>query len=51
MRRYVPKGIPLSQVTDEQLRDIAKKLNHRPRKVLNFNSPVEVFYADVALPF
>lgn len=49
VRQYLPKGTARAHVTDLDLRAIAKKLNHRPRKALNFNTPVEVFYADVTL--
>ena len=45
VREYLPKGIDLSQVTHQQLTAIEHSLNHRPRKILNFHSPHEVFSA------
>jgi transposase, IS30 family len=34
----------LTEVTDEQVRMAVDRLNHRPRKVLGFRSPYEVFF-------
>lgn len=43
IREYLPKGTDLSQVTQQQLTAIELSLNNRPRKILNFHSPAEVF--------
>lgn len=43
LREYLPKGTDLSQVTQQQLTAIEHSLNNRPRKILNFHSPAEVF--------
>ena len=43
IREYLPKGIDLSQFTQEQLDEIAWSLNNRPRKVLGFLKPEEMF--------
>ncbi len=43
IREYLPKGTDLSQVSQQQLTAIEHSLNHRPRKILNFHSPAEVF--------
>jgi len=43
VREYLPKGMDLSQVTHQQLTAIEHSLNHRPRKILEFYSPHEVF--------
>lgn len=43
IRQYLPKGTDLSLVTQQQLTDIEFKLNNRPRKVLGFRTPLEVF--------
>lgn len=43
IRQYLPKGTDLSQVTQQQLSEIEFKLNNRPRKVLGFRTPLEVF--------
>lgn len=43
VRQYFPKRTDFSTVTDEAIRDVADRLNNRPRKVLNFRTPNEVF--------
>jgi transposase, IS30 family len=43
LREYLPKGTDLSQVSQQQLTAIEHSLNNRPRKILNFHSPQEVF--------
>ena len=44
LRQYFPKGMELNGITDEEVQRAVKKLNHRPRKVLGFRSPHEVFF-------
>lgn len=44
LRQYIPKKRPLSTVTDEELKMIEDRLNHRPRKRLGFKTPHEVFH-------
>jgi len=44
LRQYIPKKCNLASVTDLDLIRIMKRLNHRPRKCLDFLSPVEVFF-------
>lgn len=43
IRRYLPKGTDFSTVTQEELDDIVWEINNRPRKVLGFKTPLEVF--------
>ena len=43
LRRYLPKGIDLGTITPKQLKTIQNKLNNRPRKILGWRTPVEVF--------
>lgn len=43
LRRYFPKGMDFNQVTKITLAEAVKKLNHRPRKCLNYQTPHEVF--------
>ena len=50
VRQYLPKGTDLSTVSDAQLRHIENLLNNRPRKILNFRTPAEVF-SDVVQSF
>lgn len=48
LRQYLPKGTDLSVHSAADLEAIAYKLNSRPRKVLGFRTPLEV-YADLLL--
>ena len=43
IREYLPKGMDLSDVSHQQLTAIEHSLNHRPRKILGYQSPHEVF--------
>ena len=43
LRRYLPKGMDLDTVTPQQLKTIQDRLNNRPRKILGFSTPAEVF--------
>lgn len=43
LRRYFPKGMDFRTVTEKTLAEAVKKLNHRPRKCLNYRTPHEVF--------
>jgi IS30 family transposase len=42
VRQYLPKKTDFTQVSDETVQRIADKLNNRPRKVLNYKTPLEV---------
>ncbi len=44
VRQYIPKDRELDSVTNNELDQIMLKLNHRPRKCLDFMSPFEVFF-------
>ena len=43
LRQYFPKGTDLSRWSTEDLEAVALALNNRPRKVLGFRTPAEVF--------
>ena len=44
IRQYLPKGSSMAQLTQHQCNAIAKKLNDRPRKRLQYKTPQECFY-------
>jgi IS30 family transposase len=48
LRQYLPKGIDLSSYSQPKLNAIARRLNDRPRKTLNFETPAERFHQCVA---
>jgi IS30 family transposase len=48
LRQYFPKGIDLSAYSQAKLSAIARKLNERPRKTLNYETPAQRFYQTVA---
>ena len=43
IRQYLPKGMPLDKVTQEEANEIARRMNQRPRKLLGFKTPEEVY--------
>jgi len=49
LRQYFPKGINLSAYSQAKLNAVARRLNERPRKTLNYETPAERFNACVAL--
>jgi IS30 family transposase len=44
VRQYIPKQRELESITDYDLLFITNRLNHRPRKCLDFKTPFEVFF-------
>ena len=43
LRDYFPKGTDLSGITNKRLKEVQNQLNERPREVLNWRTPKEVF--------
>lgn len=48
IRQYLPKKTDFTQVSKEEIITIQDKLNHRPRKVLGYRTPYEVFFKEFA---
>ena len=47
LRQYFPKGTDLSRWSAADLEAVALVLNNRPRKVLSWKTPAEVFAEQV----
>ena len=45
LRQYFPKGTRLDHITQAQLDRVAERLNTRPRKTLDFDTPADRFGA------
>lgn len=48
LRHYFPKGIDIAAYSQEQLNEVARKLNERPRKTLEYRTTAERFSQLVA---
>lgn len=43
LRKYLPKGTSFTDLTQEELDEYLREINNRPRKVLGWSTPAEVF--------
>ena len=48
LRQYFPKGMDLSNINQNRLNAVARELNERPRKTLEYRTPAERFNQCVA---
>ncbi|SAL05548.1 transposase [Caballeronia calidae] len=48
LRQYFPKGIDLSTYSQAKLNAVARRLNERPRKTLDYETPAERFHQVIA---
>ena len=46
IRQYFIKGSSFEKITDDEVEAVMHKLNHRPRKTLNYKTPHTVFFAE-----
>jgi len=44
VRQYLPKGTSFQEVSEEEVRTVQEALNNRPRKVLGYRTPHNVFW-------
>ena len=49
LRQYFPKGIDIADYSQAKLNAVARELNNRPRKTLDYETPAERFNQTVAL--
>ena len=49
IRQYFTKGSRFENITGKDVEEVMEKLNHRPRKTLNYKTPHAVFFADTSL--
>ena len=45
LRQYFPKKCDLKTITNKEIHHVMNKLNNRPRKCLDFKTPLEVFFS------
>ncbi len=49
IRQYIPKKSNFNDFSDQYIKNVAKKLNLRPRKKLGFSNPKSEFFKQIAI--
>jgi IS30 family transposase len=44
VRRFIPKWANIDERTAEEIQEIQDKINHKPRKILGYKTPYEVYH-------
>lgn len=44
LRRYLPKGTSFTDLTQDELNEFVNEINNRPRKILDWATPAEIFH-------
>jgi IS30 family transposase len=44
IRQYIPKRTNFNTLSDKYIQQVENKINNRPRKILNFQKPADVFF-------
>ena len=44
LRRFIPKWANIDDWTDKEIQGIQDKINHKPRKILGYRTPYEVYH-------
>ncbi len=47
IREYFPKEKAFEEISEKEIVEVQNRLNHRPRKVLGYKTPAEVFFAKI----
>jgi IS30 family transposase len=51
LRQFVPKKSDFEQLSQEDIDFAQNSLNNRPRKVLNYKTPAEIFFKHGSVAF
>lgn len=47
LRRFIPKGVPIKNISDEAIKRAMNWCNNLPRKLLGYRTPFEVFFEEM----
>lgn len=47
IRRWLPRGTDLDEISEQDIQEIAMTINLTPRKCLAYRSPVEAFLSEL----